>query len=220
MTMGTEGAVTQVKEWAPSSIQNYNARYPQWAHRFADKNPQNRRGDRLAYWLQQGWEVAPYGNEGMKGNRSTGASSGDGAVHYRGLILIRAPWALVRARNEHYRDMHKRLMKANQAARELSAASASVNADTRRKLTSAFGSADVTKGHRVLEASRHDTAAPDPEKILRDTDPAALRELRDRLDEAEAEKRQLAQENEALRREREERAKRPSDRKRKHFPVS
>src|SRR5688572_28778110 len=117
----TERATTTVTEFQPPSVQNYNALHPQFAHRLVDTNPGNKRGDRLRYWQSQGWEIAPYGNEGMKGNRSTGASSDDGAVHYRGLVLMRIPKEIADQRNAYYRNKHSRLIEASQAARRLAA---------------------------------------------------------------------------------------------------
>jgi hypothetical protein len=208
-------AAARTAEWKPPALADYNAMHPGWSHRFADKNSGNRRGDRLQYWLNQGWEVAPYGNEGMKANRSTGASSQDHGVHYRGLILLRAPLAVAEARNRHYREKHQRILGAANRMRELAEASQSANREAKRKLTSAFAEARVQKGGDVLEDSRADT-----ERRLRDVDPSALTELKDRLARMEEEQRELREENARMKRVAAERAARPSDRKRRSFPVS
>lgn len=215
-------ATVSVTEFQPPSIQNYSRSNPGFAHRFVDKNKGNRRGDRLSYWINQGWEIAPYGNEGMKGNRDTGASSDDHAVHYRGLVLMRIPIERARARNEFYRGKHTRLLNASAAMRELAGKSQHINAETRRKLTSAFAQAHIEKGGKVLEDSSSDSTrrGGDPDKLLRDVDMSAVREMNERMASLQEEQKKLKAENDRMREELLERTRRPSDRKRKSFPVS
>jgi hypothetical protein len=219
MTQETTTPV-KVKEFQPPSVQDYNSRYPGFAHRLVDKNQGNRRGDRLQYWLNQGWEIAPYGNAGMKGNRPTGASAMDKAVHYRGLVLVRIAKPAADARNEHYRGKHKRIMSAMHAMRDMAAAVGEDRRNKKRHLASAFAEVSIRKGKKVLEESDADTRHGDREKIMRDVDPAALRELQERMGKVLANQEKLEKQNEELRRELAERSKRPSDRQRKSFPVS
>lgn len=208
----------QVKQFTPPSIQNYNLLHPKYAHRFVDKNPNNRRGDRLQYWLNQGWEIAPYGNAGMQGNRKTGASSPDGAVHYRGLVLVRIPVAQAQARNAHYREKHRRLIEASSALRELGPLAKKGKTRTGHAGASAFAEARITREGQVLEHSTADTLRR--EQALQNVDPAALKELQDRMEQIAAANEEKDRRIAALEAERQERLKKPSERKRKSFPTS
>ena len=218
----TDQAVTDVKEFQPPSVQNFNGLYPGYAHRLCDTNPGNKRGDRLRYWQNQGWEVAPYGNEGQKGNRKTGATSDDGAVHYRGLVLLRIKMSAAAARNKYYREKHTRLIEASQTARKLAGlANQRKNGDTQ---TSAFARSTREQdrgGRRVtVSESSFDSSKETAESVRRDADPGAMQELRDRMDQMMESQRKIEQENQRLAAELAEQKKKPSDRKRKSFPVS
>lgn len=213
----------KVTHFQPPSVQNYNAQYPEFAHRLIDTNPANKRGDRLRYWQDQGWEIAPYGNEGMKGNRDTGASSEGKAVHYRGLVLVRVPRAIADERNKFYRGKNERLLAASNTARQL--ASLARQRGSGDQDTSAFGTStrEVDRGGRrtVVHQSEFDSrSGKNTDSIMRDADPQALKELQERAEEQAETNRKLQEENAKLREEMEERNKRPGDRKRKSFPTA
>lgn len=218
----SQTAVSAVKEFQPPSIQNYNIQHPEYAHRFVDTRPGNKRGDRQSYWMNQGWEVAPYGNAGMQGNRPTGASSPDSAVHYKGMVLMRIKKPLAEARNKYWREKNKRLIEAAQVARRLSQLASQKGRGDEN--TSAFGRSvrEQDRGGRrvTLHESEFDSRRDTQERILRDADPEALAELRERQEQMLEDQRKLEAENRRLREELAERAKRPSDRKRKIFPAS
>lgn len=199
--MSTPAAVTKQRQWQPPSLNDYNAQHPGWAHRFVDK----RRKDRLDKFLQEGWVIAPYGKEGEEGNRPTGASSMDQAVHYRGLVLMRMPIDMARQRNKHWRDKGNRLLKAAAAVEKVAAASRSVNKTAGTPLTSAFAEATVRHAKSgTLDHSRSDT---DPERAMRETNPEDVQELRERAQAQAEDNRRLAEENARLRTEQAERTR-------------
>jgi hypothetical protein len=213
-----------VREFTPPRVQNYS-KYPEgkgYMHRLVDTRLTNKRGDRVSHFLNQGWEIAPYGNEGMKRNRDTGARSDDGAVHYRGLVLMRIKESIGQQRNEYYRGKHERLLAASEAVRQM--ANLANNRKRGDSRTSAFAESvtEKTRGGRrtTIQESSFDSAHPTEERIMRDVDPRALQELKDRLDQMQAQQEKVEADNRLLRQELAERQKRPSERKRRSFSVT
>jgi len=179
--MTPQPVVAAVRPWTPPSVANFNALHPGWAHRFCDTRPDRPGGERLPKLLQQGWVIAEYGNDGMRLNRPTGASSLDGSVTYKGLVLLKMPIEMAKARNDYWRDRGNRRVQAAQAVANARAASRKINDQHAggANLTSAFGRSMIRHPDGRVEVSDTEDrrSSGDPEHVLRDIRPEDVRAL-------------------------------------------
>jgi len=174
--------IMEQRQWQKPDMIAVTKKDPRFGYRYFRK-------DRVDAAQDEGWEVVRKGTTDLKTSEAT---SSDGAIHYRGLILMRMPRQMVDQRNAYWQERHQKRLRAAGVASGMSQAAEKINDKTGEKITGTVGTVVIKSGVKMEDGSTRNTHTQAFQ--AEDVDKQDLKELADVKVAQEKENKRMSEE--------------------------